>query len=91
MGQRSTASGGDVRNKKVFANRRSTSEIHTLQKRPRTCRGQGSSSGEKGLVTGRYRRSVTAEAVIEAQGDHVHILADPIVDKSSVNRIEARE
>ena len=75
----------------VFANRRSTSEIRTLQKRPRTCRGQGSSAGEKGLVTGRYRRAVTAEAVVEAQGDHIHVLGDPVVDKSGVNRIDDRE
>ena len=53
------------------------------KKRPRTCRGQGSSAGEKGLVTGRYRRAVTAEAVIEAQGDHIHILADPAVTKAA--------
>ena len=28
------------------------------------------------------RRAVTAEAVVDAQGDHVHVLADPVVDKS---------
>ena len=48
-------------------------------------------AGEKGSVTGRYRRAVTAEAVIEAQGDHIHILADPVVNKSGINRIEDRE
>src|SRR5258705_12782907 len=32
-----------------------------------------------------------AEAVVDARGDHVHVLADPVVDKSGVNRSEPRE
>src|SRR6185436_11708709 len=35
--------------------------------------------------------AVTAEAIVDAQGDHVHVLGDPVVEKSGVKRIEARE
>ena len=30
-------------------------------------------------------RAVTAEAVVEARGDHIHVLADPVVNKSGRN------
>ena len=32
-----------------------------------------------------------AEAVVDAQGDHIDVLADPIVEKSGINRIDDRE
>jgi hypothetical protein len=32
-----------------------------------------------------------AEAVVDAQGDHIDVLADPIVEKSGTNRIDDRE
>ena len=35
--------------------------------------------------------TVTAEAVVEAHGDHIHVLADLIVEKSGINRIDDRE
>ena len=32
------------------------------------------------------RCAVTAEAVVDARGDHIHVLSDPVVDKSGRNQ-----
>ena len=62
------------------------------EKAPARCRGQGSASPERTRsVTGRYWRPVTAEAVVQAHGDHIHVLADPVVEKSGSKRIDGRE
>ena len=37
------------------------------------------------------RAAVAAEAVVEAQGDHIHVLADPIVERTGNERIGDRE
>ena len=37
------------------------------------------------------RRPVTAEAVVDAQGDHIHVLGDPAVGKVGGKHREARE
>src|SRR6478736_9090499 len=46
------------------------------------------SSDARAAVTA---EAVTAEAVVEAHGDHIHVLADVIVEKSGPNRIDDRE
>src|SRR3984893_13338590 len=55
---------------------------------PARCRG--SSSPERS-VAGRYWCPVTAEAVVDAQGDHIHILADPVVEETDKTQIGSRE
>ena len=39
----------------------------------------------------RRARDTPVEAVVDAQGDHIHVLPDPIVEKSGINRIDDRE
>lgn len=42
-------------------------------------------------VTGSDRRSITAEAVVDAQGDHVDVLGDPVVEYARKARIDRGE
>jgi hypothetical protein len=42
-------------------------------------------------VPSRYWRSVTAETPVDAQRDHIHILADPAVEDTGNTRIDRRE
>ena len=37
------------------------------------------------------RCAVTAEAIVDAQGDHIHVLGDPIVENSGGTQIDTRE
>jgi hypothetical protein len=37
------------------------------------------------------RRTVTAEAVVNAQSDHIHVLADPVIEHSGKGGIGYRE
>ena len=46
-------------------------------------------AGEKS-VAGRYRRTITAEAVVHAHGDHVHVLVDATVSASSKGGYDER-
>jgi hypothetical protein len=41
---------------------------------------------EEESVAGGPRCGVTAEAVVDAQGDHVHVLADPVVEETDKAR-----
>src|SRR6476469_3473235 len=73
----------------LLARAQASSENLRIEKAPaRVCRG---SSLPERSVAGRYWRPVTAEAIVQPKGDQVHVLADPIVDESSADRIDDRE
>src|SRR6476646_1349765 len=42
-------------------------------------------------VSSRDRSPVTTKAIVEANGDHVHVLRDPVVHKGGKSRISDRE
>ena len=68
----------------LLARAQASSENLRIEKAPaRVCRGF---SLPERSVAGRYWRPVTAEAVVDAQGDQIHVLADPAVDESGVRR-----
>src|SRR5204863_174349 len=62
------------------------------QKRKSPGRTGAQVAGDKNWsVTRGHRCAVTAEAVIDAQGEHVHVLADPVVDYPHKARIDRGE
>src|SRR3977135_3290694 len=59
-----------------------------VKKAPAWCRG---SSLLERSVAGCYWCPVTAEAVVDAQGEHIHILTDPAVEHTDKTWIGSRE
>jgi len=66
------------------------SQICTQQKKPRAMPGLRLAGDKLLSVAGCHWRPVTAEAVVDAQGDHIYILADP-VERTSNDGIGDRE